>query len=604
MKLSFIAGLLWACALAGLWGCAGTRGGLVQDPDPVPEAELREAAVIDGEDVFADASASPDEGIVPARRRSAGSLIEDVAAVDSGVEDVGAEQELLDAALGFCEASQEYWSQGRLDEAVEALDQAYALILQVRNDHSPEVMQQREDLRYTISKRILEIHASRFTAVNGNHEAIPLVMNEHVEHEIRLFQGRERNFFLEAYKRSGRYRAAISEALREAGLPEEISWLPLIESGFKVKALSRARALGLWQFIPSTGYKFGLNRDDWIDERMDPEKSTGAAIAYLQELHDIFGDWTTCLAAYNCGEGAVLRVIRQQRLNYLDNFWDLYTRLPRETARYVPRFLATLHIIRDPARYGFTLDELDDPLPFEVVTVDRQMQLKVLARELRLDDEEILALNPELRRGVTPPAAYGLRVPPGMGEVLLAKMDSIGGWEPPPKAFVYHRVKRGESLSRIAARYRTSIQAIVMANNLRQRNVIRAGQTLKVPFAGNKVPAVAASAREDLPPGGEYVVRKGDSLWLIARKFNTDTKTLLRHNRLSSTRLHVGQVLKIRQEGRAARAEGGELYRVRKGDSPCRIARKCDVSLSTLLRINGLTSDSVIHPGQVLIIRQ
>jgi membrane-bound lytic murein transglycosylase D len=132
----------------------------------------------------------------------------------------------------------------------------------------------------------------------------------------------------------------ILEKLEAAGLPAELSWLPLIESGFKVKALSRARALGLWQFIPSTGYKFGLKRDQYIDERIDFEKSSDAAIAYLKELHNIFGDWSTVLAAYNCGEGRVLRVIRTQNINYLDDFWDLFGRLPFETARYVPRFLA------------------------------------------------------------------------------------------------------------------------------------------------------------------------------------------------------------------------------------------------------------------------
>ncbi|MBW2657657.1 MAG: lytic transglycosylase domain-containing protein, partial [Deltaproteobacteria bacterium] len=245
---------------------------------------------------------------------------------DLGLDPVSTQkiQTDLDEALELCEVSQVYWQEGELENAVEALDRAYALILNVNTTNRPKLIQQKEDLRFMISKRILEIYASRNIVVNGNHNAIPIVINRHVQAEIDLFtKGRERRFFIESYRRSGRYRDKIVNALKAAGLPEELSWIPLIESGFKVNALSRARALGLWQFIPSTGYKFGLQRNKFIDQRMDPEKSTRAAIEYLKELHRIFGDWSTVLAAYNCGEGRVLKVIRSQNVNYLDNFWDL-----------------------------------------------------------------------------------------------------------------------------------------------------------------------------------------------------------------------------------------------------------------------------------------
>ncbi len=451
-------------------------------------------------------------------------------------------QGLMDAALGYYEASQQLWGAGNLESAIEALDEAYDLIIKVDAGESAELIQQKDDLRFMISRRILEIYASRYTAVNGNHDAIPLIMNEHVKAEIARFTGPEKSFFLESYRRSGVYRDKIVDAFREAGLPEELSWLPLIESGFKVRALSSARALGLWQFIPSTGYKFGLSRDAWVDERLDPEKSTAAAIDYLEELHKIFGDWTTVLAAYNCGEGAVLKVIRNQKINYLDNFWDIYERLPRETARYVPRFLAVLHILKEPEKYGMEIKEPNRPVPADSIEVNKQMRLKDVAEKLGIKEDELKELNPSLRRQVTPDGPFVLRVPHGIGIELTARVDEIPKWTPPEKEYVYHRVRWGESVSTIAAKYGASVNSIVLANRLRSKNRIRAGQRLKIPLSGSGGRAHV----DDLLPGGKYRVRKGDSLWLIAKRFGTNTGALLRENNLRSTILYVGQVLKVR----------------------------------------------------------
>jgi membrane-bound lytic murein transglycosylase D len=391
------------------------------------------------------------------------------------------DQAILDASLELAETAQEYWEEGDMDQAIESLDQAYALILNVPGAN-PKLTQQKDDIRFMISKRIMELYASRQVAVKGNHNAIPMTMNDHVAREIQSFQTVEREFFLESYKRSGMYRGEIVKALKEAGLPEELSWLPLIESGFKVRALSRSRALGLWQFVPSTGYKFGLKRNAWIDERLDPAKATEAAIAYFNELHQMFGDWATVLAAYNCGEGSVARVIRYQKNDYLDNFWDFYERLPRETARYFPRFLAVLAILKDPAHYGFTLDQPAQPLSYETVSIERPVLLKTLADKLDMDSEDLAALNPELRRNATPDVSYALRVPPGKGDVVLAALDKLPKWSPPKVEYVMHRVRRGETLSLIALRYRTSIQRILEANNIRSGRLLRVGQRLKIPM--------------------------------------------------------------------------------------------------------------------------
>ena len=455
-------------------------------------------------------------------------------------------QNVLDAAMDFYQTANEFWEQGDLENALNALDESYTLILEVGEEAGEVVLQQKEDLRFTIAKRIMEVYASRFNVANGNQRAIPMVMNKYVEKALNSFKGRERNFIIDSYVRSGRYRPAIIEALRKEGLPEELSWLPLIESGFKTRALSRARALGLWQFIASTGYKFGLERNAWIDERMDPEKSTQAAIAYLKELHNIFGDWTTALAAYNCGEGRVLKVIRRQKIKYLDDFWDLFTRLPYETASYVPRFMAVLHIMSDPEKYGFTLPPADKEIAVEEVTIDKQVHLKKIAKNIGISYQDLKELNPELRKNVTPANPYSLKVPEGKVEMVLAKLNDIPIWAPPVPPYVTHKVRRGESLSVIASKYRTSVRAIMAMNGLKRSSYIKQGWRLKIPTNGKtSYRKTRSSVRSTKLEGNltEYVVRKGDSLWKIAQRFRTTTKAIQSLNQLRTTRLAVGQVL-------------------------------------------------------------
>jgi membrane-bound lytic murein transglycosylase D len=511
-------------------------------------------------------------------------------------------QPILDEALEYCQASQEFWQKGELENAVEALDQAYALILKINIDDQPKLIQQQDNLRFLISKRILEIYASRNIVVNGKHQAIPTVINRYVETEIERFtRGEEKTFFIESYKRSGRYRPFIKAALIEAGLPAELSWLPLIESGFKVNAFSRARALGLWQFIPSTGYKFGLKRNKYIDERLDPEKSTRAAIAYLKELHQIFGDWTTVMAAYNCGEGRVLRVIRHQNINYLDNFWDLYEQLPFETARYVPRFLATLHIINNLEQYGLDDTALDPPVEYETVAVSKQIHLKHVAPAIGVSLEVLKGLNPELRYKLLPPDTYALKVPANKGEQLLAKINEIPVSSPPKPTFVYHRVRRGETLSTIARRYRTSVRKIMRANNLRRSNYIVAGRLLKIPRRGYEY---RPPKRKKLKPkhGPTHSVVRGDSLWIIANRYGTTAQKIQQLNNLSSAALYIGQILILPLDASGQENIGLMTYRVEHGDSPFEIAVRHNMSLDRLLRMNNLTKRSTIYPGQKLVV--
>ena len=528
-----------ACGVVWTLACGG--GPKPQSPPAQPETLATASAPVEPlvtavVGVASEPEATPTRELQPGEEHNGEALAEAPPSDPS---------RLLHDSLDAFESAGALWRDGALEDAITALDSAYALMSQVPVDGDPVLVQEKENLRGLISRRVVEIYASRRSAVGDPSASIPRILNDEVRREIESFQGREREQFLEGYRRSGIYRPFILEELRKAGLPEQLSWLPLVESWYKDRALSTARALGIWQFIPSTGYRYGLDRDNWVDERMDPEKATLAAIAYLTALHDIFGDWLTALAAYNCGEGNVLRQINRQSVSYFDQFWDLYSRLPRETRRYVPRFLATLEIVDDPAKYGF---ELPEPLPamvYETVDVARPAQLAAFEKALALETGTLVRLNPELRRNATPSAAYKLRVPPGRGATVLASLDSLPRYSPPAEeASGVHVVRSGDTLSGIASRYRTSTSAIVAINRLRNSNRLSIGQRLIIPGQGGRT--VAAGGGTPRAAGGVYVVRSGDTLGSIAEREGVALSRLLATNRLSpQSTIYPGQRLSI-----------------------------------------------------------
>ena len=318
----------------------------------------------------------------------------------------------------------------------------------------------------------------------------------------------------------------------------------------------------------------------------------------------MFGDWSTVLAAYNCGEGRVLRVIRSQNINYLDNFWDLYEKLPRETARYVPRFLATLHVLNNLEAYGMDQVVADPSLEFEIVIVNKQVSLGNIAKFMGIDEKALKDLNPELRYKILPGDSYNLRVPPGHGEMLLSQIDSIPVSHPPQRAYVYHRVRQGETLSVIARKYRTSVGSIMRANNLRRSNYIVAGKRLKIPQRGYKRQTVKVIPK---PRNGQalgHIVRKGDSLYIIAKQYGTTTKKIQELNNLKTTTLHIGQVLTIfpGKPQKPPAVDGLSTYEVRSGDSPFIIAKRHNMPLNRLLFLNQLYPETTIFPGQKLYI--
>ncbi len=484
------------------------------------------------------------------------------------------EQDLMEKALVLLEVADAFWVRGDVENTLNTLDKAYALVLDTNGD--VDVARQKDDIRLLISKRILSVYSAKQTVTNGKASEIPLIINADVEKEIRSFQGHEREYFISSYQRSGRYRSIILKELKKAGIPEELFWLPLVESGFKIQALSRARALGLWQFIPSTGYKFGLSRDEWIDERMDVEKSTQAAIAYLKELHSMFGDWLTVLAAYNCGEGRVLRVISRQHINYFDRFWDLYNQLPRETARYVPRFLATLHIIKNPQKYGFSLDdEIEKPIAFSTVKVNKVMKLIDISNKLEVSEDVMNLLNSELRHKITPDSEYELKIP----TEVLAKFNLVVSEIPETEkprfsartVFIKHRVKSGETVASIAKRYKVSSANLASYNSKTVKKGLVVGQILNIPIF-----------RETRLSNNRYK----------SKNKRRQTEEVEKKAKITNQTLSAGDVDKL-----------GNKYIVIKGDNISIIARKNNTTSAKLMQLNNFSGAAKIKPGQVLIVK-
>jgi len=446
-------------------------------PQQAPTEVQKPPAAVEGEKPAAQKT------IIPAEEKKAAD--EQAAQQEKNAISEKDDAALLDEALLTYQEAKLAWERGDLDVALQELDKAYGTILKVNLPPDSPLSQDKNNLRLLIAQRIQEIYASRRNPINGNHKSIPLVENKYVLQEIESFQTRERKEFEAGYMRSGLYRDMIVEELKKAGLPEELSWLPMIESWYMVRALSRSRALGLWQFIATTGYRYGMIRDKFIDERMDPYKSTQAAIKYLTELHSFFGDWTTALASYNCGEIRVQNVINTQRINYMDNFWDLFQRLPYQTARFVPRFIAAVLIVNDPEKYGFKLPTPYAPLRFETVTINHPTKLATISASLGLENPELEYLNPELRNASnpsTPDREYQLRVPVGYAEKVLQAINNLPKFMPPE--YAVHTVQSGETLSVIARKYGTSVEALARLNGLRYPYLLRVGSRLRIPGRG------------------------------------------------------------------------------------------------------------------------
>ena len=403
------------------------------------------------------------------------------------------------------------------------------------------------------------------------------------------------------FERAERYLYFIVEEVDKRGLPLEIALLPAIESAYKPYAYSRARASGLWQFIPSTGRLYGLKTSWWYDGRRDIVASTRAALDYLEKLVGDFGDWHLALAAYNAGEGRIGRAIRWNQARGLPTDFAHLRRIKRETKHYVPKLQAMINIVSDPARYGIELPHIPNAPYFTIVEADSQVDLGVIARLTGMDPDELHYINPGYRRWATDPnGPHHLLVPIEKKDAVVAGLNSLPAEE--RVQWVHHRVRRGDTLYEIARRYGVTVQAIKRSNRLRS-SLLRVGQNLMLPISAHATTVRAAAA----PRSGNAVVhrvRRGDTLYDIARYYGVTIRAIKRTNRLRSNMLRIGQRLVLPASARpvhtAADAGRPVLHKVRRGETLSEIARRYGVLVRQLAEWNLMHPKDVLHMGRTL----
>jgi membrane-bound lytic murein transglycosylase D len=506
---------------------------------------------------------------------------------------------ILESQIRF-EKGEALYKQGFLKRAKEEFNAAVDVILDAAATYPKELRLQRELMNVVAKVNAMELTALRegdgFTDQSDKPAAIddlehvetfptlidpklkktaeeevkevthdlPIEINDRVLGFLDYYgNGRGRGAIEVGLERVGKYQPMIEKILKEEGVPLDLIYLCQAESAFEPRALSRAAAKGMWQFISSRGREYGLRQTWWIDERSDPEKSTRAAARHLKDLYMEFGDWYLAMAAYNAGP---VRIQRAMEKTGADNFWSLAEKraLPKETINYVPNILALTIIGKNPEKYGFNVVS-SSPLETERVPVDKATDLRVIAEAINVPVDDLRAMNAHVLRWTTPPddPDFQLILPKGYGGKFNEQIASL----PESKRILFreHIVQRGETLSGIARKYGTSSAQLVQANNLGKNPVLKAGQTLVIPMSGATPPQpqlTAARTRTSstrttstrtastrAPASSSrsltYTVRSGDTLAKIAARFHVSTEKLKSWNHLTSTRLTVGKRLII-----------------------------------------------------------
>ena len=456
--------------------------------------------------------------------------------------------------------------------------------------------------------------------------------HDRVQYWLDFFEGPARERMGIWLTRLPRYEPMIRASLQEHGLPTDLVYLALIESGYSNSAVSPASATGMWQFMRGTARSYGLRVDGWVDERRDPIKATRAAADYLSDLYKQFGSFFVAAAAYNAGGGSIARSLRRMPDDSADSvvsdatFFRLYdTRLlHRETADYVPKLIAAALIAKEPERYGFSVPDTLGPFRYDSLVVHGMVGLDVAAKLAHTTVTRVRELNPEYLKLVTPPDVTSvIRLPAGTGPAAVA------GYAVLPAnrrvSFVHYKVRRGETLSGIAVRFRVSQNDIMSANPRVHSRRLRIGQTLVIPTSGGISPVVVRSLAQadEAPSGGQqyHKVRHGESLWVIAQRYEVSEQQLRAWNHLGRrSTIFPGQRLRIapprggaapkaprspsvrasRSTGSAAPVHHVRTHVVRKGETLTGLARRYGVSLQALSNANGLKPSAHLRVGESL----
>ncbi|MBI2793161.1 MAG: LysM peptidoglycan-binding domain-containing protein [Ignavibacteria bacterium] len=453
---------------------------------------------------------------------------------------------------------------------------------------------------------------------------IPLTYNEYVEKNIQfLAYDKGRKFMKKWLERGSRWFPTLKRIAEEEGMPPEIVYLAMFESGLNPTAVSRAKAVGMWQFIKSTGDLYDLDVSTWIDERRDVEKATRSSMRFLKDLYNEFGDWHLALASYNCGPGGVRRAMRRAGLEN-GSFWDIQDKLPRETRNYVPGFIATTLISMNREQYGFPDDSLQmlDPYEYEVFTVNEPISLEALARCANISYDSLRALNPELLRTCTPPGMkYDVKIPVNTKELFITKFALLTDDEKRP--WITHTVARRETVASIARTYGISPTELAGINNIRgYKSRLRRGITLRIPVRSALSTASADAALAStaaVQPAVQldegtakqiHVVKSGDNLTSIAQRYGVRMADIRNWNNIAYNRetIHVGDSIVVSVKDQNTSVTDVEripvsrivLHRVVRGETLASIATRYTTTVERLQELNNLKNGTVLKSGKTL----